>query len=109
MRAKELGTWLTAVPSQQNGTILSRDEFTDNLHYRFGFMPTNLPEYCDGCGDSFTAKHGLNSKKGGLVTARHDDVADEFKSLAMLAFNKRVWRYKMRFGRARALDRVFIS
>jgi hypothetical protein len=71
---------------KSNNTIFSCDEFTDNLRYPFGFTPTNLPAYCDGCGETFTAEHGLNCKKGGLVMARYDDATDEFESLAMLAF-----------------------
>ena len=85
-RAKASGGWLTCVPTHLNGTVLSREEFTDNVRYRNGFEPTNLPEFCDGCGARFTTEHGLNCKKGGLVNERHDDVADEWAYLGSLAF-----------------------
>ena len=62
-----------------NGTTLSKEEFSDNLHYRFGFKPTKLPEYCDGCGEVFSVEHWLNCKKGGLVNARNEGVADKWE------------------------------
>jgi hypothetical protein len=84
-RAKESGAWLTAYPSALNGTELSADEFRDNLRLRFGFEPVGLPSHCDGCGAKFTVEHGLQCKKGGLVSVRHDDVADEWGYLCGLA------------------------
>ena len=86
MRAQESGAWLNAVPSTMNGTTLSKEEFSDNLRYRCGFEPINLPEYCDGCGEVFSVEHGLNCKKGGLVNARHEDVADTWAWLGSLAY-----------------------
>lgn len=86
-RAKESGSWLTVQPSLRNGTILSREEFKDNIRYRCGLAPLDLPEYCDGCGAQFTTEHGLNCKKGGLVNERHDDAADMWAYLGSLAFH----------------------
>ena len=85
-RAQASGAWLTAVPNQLNGTLLNKEEFSDNFRYRFGFQPLNLPEYCDGCGETFSTEHGLNCKKGGLVNARHEDVADTWSWLGSLAY-----------------------
>jgi len=69
------------------GTTLSRDEFVDNVRWRNGFAPTNLPETCDGCGERFTTKHGLNCKVGGLVHERHEIGANEWEYLGAMAFS----------------------
>ena len=86
-RAKESGAWLTCVPSTKMGTTLSRDEFVDNVRWRNGFAPTNLPETCDGCGERFTTEHGLNCKVGGLVHERHEIGADEWEYLGAMAYS----------------------
>jgi len=78
IRSKEAGAWVTVIPSTKNDTMLAREEWSDNCRYRYGFEPTNLPEYCDGCGEQFTTEHDLNCKKGGLVDERHADAADEW-------------------------------
>jgi hypothetical protein len=84
-RAKETGTWLTAMPSHLNGTVLSADEFRDSLRLRFGLVPLNLPNSCDGCGSKFTVGHAMSCKKGGLVLLRHNDVAAEWHHLCAKA------------------------
>ena len=50
-----------------------------------GLVPKNLPKTCDGCGATFTVKHAMTCKKGGLVIMRHDDCRDEFGDLASKA------------------------
>jgi hypothetical protein len=76
------GAWLTQMPSKLNGTILSKDEFCDNVRLRYGLRPINLCERCDGCGAGFSVDHALSCRKGGLVVQRHDDARDEAGSLA---------------------------
>ena len=63
-QAKDSGAWLTAVPSHKNGTILSKEEFSDNTLIRNGFEPLNIPQFCGGFGAEFTTEHGLNCKVG---------------------------------------------
>ncbi len=84
-RMKETGAWLTVIPDRFGGTVLSLQEWHDNLSLRYGKTPKGLPRSCDGCGAGFTVEHGLNCKKGGLVTIRHDDVRDEWAHLCGLA------------------------
>jgi len=59
--------------------ILSSTEFRDALMLRYARVPSNLPTSCDGRGESkkFDVNHALDCKKGGLVTARHDEIRDE--------------------------------
>ena len=93
-RAKESGCWLSCFPSPKYGTCLSKEEFVDNIRYRNGFAPTNLPEFCDGCGAPFTTEHGLNCKVGGPVHERHDAQADEWIYLAGMAFQPSACSHK---------------
>jgi len=69
-------TWLTIVPTQNNGFAMSSTQFRDALALRYGRTPTNLSTHCDADGEEFTVCHALNCKKGGLVTLRHNELRD---------------------------------
>ena len=77
------------MPSHVGGTILSSTEFRDALMLRYARVPSNLPTSCDGCGESkkFDVNHTLDCKKGGLVTARHDEIRDELRDLLAHVFS----------------------
>ena len=62
-KSKETGIWLSMVPLEVNGTVLSEVEFRDALCLRDGITPLNLPSKCDGCGGKFTVGHDLGCKK----------------------------------------------
>ena len=89
-RNKQNGCWLTVIPLRVNGTDLSANEFRDNIRLRYNFAPLDMPQHCDGCGAKMTVEHALQCKVGGLVHARHDDVADEFRDMCgqALSFSK---------------------
>ena len=80
-RSKQTGAWLTALPHNLNGTVLSAEEFRDNLRLRCGLQPQHLPARCDGCSDRFTVEHALQCHTGGLILQRHDDLAGEWHQL----------------------------
>jgi len=87
-RIVETGAWITAPPSALMGTLLSRQEFSDNLRLRYGMRPIGLCDRCDGCGAGFSIEHGLSCSVGGLVGQRHDDGRDEAGNLAAMALSK---------------------
>ena len=87
-RSSETGSWLSAMPTALNGTALSATEFRDGINLRFAYQPLNLPSHCDGCNSPFTVAHGLSCKKGGHITARHDDVCSEWSDLNRRAFGR---------------------
>ena len=86
-RAGKTGVYLTAFPNRDNGTVLSADEFRDNARLRYNLAPLDMPQHCDGCSSKMTVEHALSCRVGGLVHIRHDDVADEFRSLCCQAFS----------------------
>ena len=86
LRAANTGAWLTVLPSTVNGTDLGAQEWRDALFLRYGLELPDLPTHCDGCEARFTISHALDCKKGGLVTARHNELNDGVADLAGKAF-----------------------
>ena len=73
-------------PSTVNVTELGAQEWRDALLLRYGLEHPELPTYCDGCQSKFSISHDLDCKKGGLVTARHNELCDGVADLAGMAF-----------------------
>ena len=85
MSGKERGlAYSAAVHSQQDGS--GGQEWRDALFLRYGLEPLDLPTYCDGCQSNFSISHSLDCKKGGLVTARHNELCDGVADLAGKVF-----------------------
>ena len=84
--ATKTGAWLTVLPSTVNGTELRAQEWRDALFLRYGLDPPDLPKHCDWFEARFTISHALDCKKGGLVTARHNELRDGVADLAGKAF-----------------------
>ena len=78
-------SWLTVVPTLDNGFFMSANQFRDAVALRYGRTPKNLPTHCDADGEDFTVCHALNCKKGGLVTLRHNELRDLNIDLAKTA------------------------
>ena len=68
-------SWLNALPIQEQGFVLNKDEFCDALRLRYNLALQNLPSKCV-CGDSFNVSHALTCKRGGFVSQRHDNIRD---------------------------------
>ena len=73
-------------PSTVNGTELGAQEWHDALFLRYGLENPDLPKNCDGCQAKFLISHDLDYKKGGLITARHNELHDGVAELAGKAF-----------------------
>ena len=73
-------------PSTVNGTELGAQEWRDAAFLRYGLEPPDLPKHCDGCNARFSICHALDCKRGGLVTARHNELRDGVADLAGKAF-----------------------
>ena len=73
-------------PSTVNRTELGAQEWRDALFLWYALDPPDLSKYCDGCNAKFIICHTLDCKRGGLVTARHNELRDEVSDLAGKAF-----------------------
>ena len=89
-RIGQCGSWLTVTPSKLDGTLLSAEEYRDNIRLRYGLRPSKLKlaDRCDGCGCGFSVGHALSCKVGGLVGQRHDDTRDEAGALCAMALTE---------------------
>ena len=85
-QATKTGAWPTVHPSTVYGTELGSQEWRDALFLRYGLEPPELPTNCDGCQAKFSISHDLDCKKGGLITARHNELRDGVADLAGKAF-----------------------
>ena len=71
-----MGAWMKVQLSTFNGMELGAQEWIYALFLRYGLEPPDLPNYCDGYNAKLTICHALDCKRGGLVTARHNDFQD---------------------------------
>ena len=85
-RATKTGAWMTVQPSTLNGTDLGAQEWRDSAFLRYGLEPLDLPKYCYDCNARFSMCQALDCKRGGLVTARHNELRDGFADLAGKVF-----------------------
>ena len=72
---KGASTWLTALPLQEQGFTLNKQEFQDALCLRYGWQLKNLPSHCV-CGSVFSVDHAMTCSLGGLIIIRHNDICD---------------------------------
>ena len=70
-------SWLLtlALPIQEQGFHLNKQEFWDALHLRYGWSLLNIPSHCV-CGVSFTIDYAMVCQHGGLTFVRHNDLQD---------------------------------
>ena len=74
-RCSRQGTREPAIPMEEHGLPLNKQEFRDSLCLRYNLPLPNLPSYC-ACGEVFTVNHALTCKKGGFIAQRHDTIRD---------------------------------
>ena len=65
---------------------MGAQEWRDALFLWYGLDPPDLPTHCDGFQAKFSISHSLDCKKGGLVTACHNELRDGVAHLAGKAF-----------------------
>ena len=98
--------WLTVLLSTVNGTELGSQECRDALFLRYGLDPPDLPKYCAGCQARFLVSHALECKKGGLVTAHHNELCDRVAYMAGKAFTPSYVRNNPHIYSGRAMKRT---
>ena len=72
-RDKGASLWLNAIPYEEHGFSLNKQEFRDSIRLRYNMRLKNLAQKC-ACEQCFSVNHALNCKKGGFVVQRHDNV-----------------------------------
>ncbi|KAL5266928.1 hypothetical protein ACHWQZ_G004092 [Mnemiopsis leidyi] len=77
---KGASSWLSALPLEQYGFALNKQEFVDAIALRYNFAIPGRSETCV-CGEINTQDHSLICKKGGFVSIRHNTVRDATASL----------------------------
>ena len=73
LQAKETSTWLTSLPSKQQGMYFNREEFKDAIQLRYGWTINDLPRFCE-CGKENSNDHALTCQLGGFVILRHNAI-----------------------------------
>ena len=76
--------WLTSLPLLKDNFDFSATEFRDALCIRYRKPLKRSFSRCDGCQQDFDLQHALSSKKGGLVTPRHNEIRDAVGDLASI-------------------------
>ena len=67
--------WLIALPIQEQGFYLNKQEFRDALCLRYGWQLSNVPDHCV-CGSSFIANHAMICRHGALTFIHHNELRD---------------------------------
>ena len=70
-REKGASNWVTAMPSEEHGTILHKGDFIDAIYMRYGWPILSLPLQC-ACGAPFSVQHSLDCLLGGFRTLQHN-------------------------------------
>ena len=77
---KGASTWLSALPIEQYGFVLNKQEFHDSIALRYNFHIPNRSNTCI-CGAQNTEDHSSICKRGGFVLMCHNTIRDTTASL----------------------------
>ena len=80
--AQEQGSssWLTVFPIKRLGFNLSKSDFWDAVHLRYGLPLKSLPSNC-GSSKPCIVQHAISCKKGEFVTLRHNELRDNIAEM----------------------------
>ena len=91
---KGASSWLTALPLVDFGFLLSKSDFRDALHLRYGCTPPRLPTACVCC-QPFHIDHALSCSLGGTWdsgTTRYGTCLGKYwKILVLTSASSRPW------------------
>jgi len=73
-------SWVNAIPIEEEGFNVNKQEFFDALRLRYNFPLPGLPPVC-ACGKPYSVFHAHECSKGGFVNRRHDNLRDLFVRL----------------------------
>ena len=87
-QAKQKGasSWLNLLPLEDHGFTLTKGEFHDVVPLRYNKPLRSSPSNCS-CDQKFNVTHALNSKKGGFVIMRHNNIRDFEANLLHIVHN----------------------
>ena len=68
---KGSSSWLTALPLQDFGFTLNKQQFADEIALKYNLKVNDAPRTC-ASGGYYSANHALICKKGGYVSLRHN-------------------------------------
>ena len=81
---KGASSWLTALPIEEFGYLLNKQQFTDALCLRYNLTLKDCPKVC-ACGADNSVNHALICKLGGYVSMRHNWLRDSIAKLMTTA------------------------
>jgi len=73
-------SWVNAIPIEEEGFNVNKQEFFDALRLRYNLPLPGLPPVC-ACGKPYSVFHAHECSKGGFVNRRHDNLRDLFVRL----------------------------
>ena len=75
---KGSSSWLTVLPFRDLGFHLTKREFWDAIHLRYGWTLPIIPDHCVSgeSGESFSPDHSMICCHGGLTFVRHNEIRD---------------------------------
>ena len=77
---KGASSWLTSLPLEKYGYVLSKQYFQDAICLRYNFLIPNRAVRCI-CGELNTVDHTLICKRGPFVNCRHNRLRDVIAAL----------------------------